>query len=867
MHYRIIDEQVLVGSNTMAEFTRVVRVVNQAAGLAAASQIELEFDPSYQALTLHMLDIVRAGQRVPKLDRKRVELLQREKQLEQRIYDGRVTVSIVLDDVRVGDEIELAYTVSGQNPVFGGKFVHNAWMTSHRGPVLLYQSRLLAPEARNIRYLKGPADATVESQVLAGQRETIFRRQDVPTLRSEPGAPYAALLSEQLQFSEFADWAEVAVWGEKLFREPAAGPRLAQKAEELRAALTPPADPVRETLRFVQQDVRYFGIEIGAGTHKPNPPDQVLDQRFGDCKDKVSLLAALLQRQGVVARPVLVSTRLRQHVDRMLPSPLAFDHVIARVDIGGKTLWLDPTRGQQTGSLAARQVVGMGRGLELAAGTMALSTLPTAFDSERMAVEDRIQVGNFTAAPTLESRITYRGDLAEGYREAINAQGLVAIADSLTAAYVKTYPKLRRLAPAAMETVADDDALTIVQRFALPEFWRFTEQRVLLADIVMWGPVEALLPPKLETRRQPLAFVLPGIYRHRVRVDFAEDVYGQTSTRRQDDGDAHFSLSVVIDGGRRHAEYSTEVRLGVAEVEPAQWPAFAAALNKALPKLGGVVGVSAVPMARTDALSAEIKVLEENLRSQRVKVVTQTQAQARFKLLLLTAQMDGGRLAPALKAQALVARGVAYDNVGRTDDARQDFEAALAIDGKLLEALHAAAVNAQSRGDAERAMALATQVLQQQPRDSQALQTRGLAHYMAGRVPEARADWEAALADRSVLRRGYPLIWLALATQRAGQDLAPLAEKYPASGWPTDWPRPVLDAVFGRTDSAAVLRAAKASKMALEAQTEALFYLGEKLAVEGDAAKARDQWRRVLDLGVVEYVEYSAARQRLAATR
>jgi lipoprotein NlpI len=214
-----------------------------------------------------------------------------------------------------------------------------------------------------------------------------------------------------------------------------------------------------------------------------------------------------------------------------------------------------------------------------------------------------------------------------------------------------------------------------------------------------------------------------------------------------------------------------------------------------------------------------------------------------------------------------VARGIAYDNLGRRDEARKDFEAALALDAESSAALNAAAVNAQSRGRPDEAVDYASRVLRQQPRDAEALHVRALAHYFAGRLPEARADWDTALGDSAAVRRGYPLLWQALATRRAGEDLAPLLQKYPREQWPTDWPRPVLDAVFGPLTIEAALQAARGTKTPLEAQSEALFYLGEKLAIEGDVSKARDQWRKVIDLGVVEFVENSAARLRLADTR
>lgn len=867
MHYRLIDEQVRVDAASSAEYERLVRVVNQAAGLGTAAQFELEYDPAYESIVLHGLEVVRGGQRLQRLNRDRIELLQREKQLEQRIYDGRITVSVVVEDVRVGDEIDLSYTRIGQNPVFGGRFVRHGWLSSLRGPVRMYRTRLLAPQTRQIRHAVGSADVVVATKTVDGWRDTSFVREQVPQLHFEPGVPYGAFRGEILQFSEFGDWAEVAAWGERLFADAAVGARTAERAAEIRAAQATPAAQALEALRFVQQEVRYFGVEMGASSHRPNPADQVLQQRFGDCKDKVTLLAGLLRSMQVPVRPVLVSTRLRERVDGWLASPLVFDHVIARVDVDAKPLYLDPTRGHQSGPLEVRPVVGFGQGLELAPGVTGLVALPSAQDSERMRVEDRFIVQKFSEPVTLESRIVYRGDLAEAFRETLAAQGIGPVGDLLGGPYVKAYPQLKRLGPPVTEAVEGDDALAIVQRFELPSFWRFPEQRVLAGDLALWAPVEMLLPPKMEARQKPMRFAFPGITRHVATVQFAEDVTRQTASRSAEEGDGHFRLVLKQSSAPREIQFAAEARITADQVEPAQWAGFTATLTKALPKLSSAAVVPAIPPDRSDAVQATLRALENDLRRGKVKVVTSTQVESHFKATLLTAQLDAGRLAPPLRAEALVARGIAFDHLGRLDEARADFEAAMALDADSADALNAAATNARSRGDFGRAIELAGRVLARQPRDAQALGTRALAHYMAGRIDAARADWEAVLEDRANVRRGYPLALLALATRRAGGDVAALKQRYPQDQWPSDWPRAVVAMALDGGDGSTLLADARSQKRAVEAQTEADFYLGEMAAAAGDLRKARDHWQRAVGYGVVEFVEYNAAQQRLKEPR
>jgi lipoprotein NlpI/transglutaminase-like putative cysteine protease len=865
MHYRVIDEQWLVEPRSHWQYSHVVRVANDAGGLATASQIEMEFDPSHQTLAVHHLDVVRNGRRISKLDRKHFQLLQRETQLERRMYDGRATLSIVLDDVRAGDEIDYAYSIRGSNPVFGGKFVQSTWMATPRGPVGLYQVRLLAPPERAIQVRGGGPDVQVTQGQAGALRETVFRRESLRQARADEGAPYSAVSRHLLHFSEFADWAEVARWGEALFAPGGdGGPQIDEQVARIRAASADRQAQVLAALQFVQQEVRYFGTEIGASTHRPAAPDQVMQQRFGDCKDKVRLLVALLRRLDVAAVPVLVSTYQRAALEQALPSPLAFDHVIARIDLEGGPYWVDATRSHQSGLLAQRQAYGFGRGLPLAAGTTGLAALPQPFEVERLNVRDIIRVTQFSADPTLESRVTYRGELADWLRESVATRGLQDVATGVAGVYLKMYPKARSVAGPQLERSDQEDTVTLVQRFVLPEFWRFPEQRMLQADLLHWGLIDVMVVPKMETRQDPLALPYAGVYRHSITLEYPEDVYAQPGSQRFDDGDKHLRVQFMTEGDRRRVEYMAELRLRAEQVEAQDWTDYRAKLGKLMPRLGVTIAVPPLSPARAEALGQELKGIGEAVRRGRLKLTTSNQVQAHARAAVLSAQLAGGRLPPPLEAQVRTERGVQYDHLDRLEEARQDFARALELAPDAVETQNAAAVNARLRKDFDRAIELASQVLARQPSDSQALTTRAQAHYFKKDITAARADLEAVLKDRSAVRRGYPLVWLSLALRQAGQDPAGLQAAYPPEDQPSDWPRPLVDLALGRTSPESVITAAKAGKSPAEALCEAYFYIGEQLYAEGNLRRAKEFWRKSVEQGVVEYVEHNAAQWRLA---
>lgn len=99
-----------------------------------------------------------------------------------------------------------------------------------------------------------------------------------------------------------------------------------------------------EALRLVEDKTRYFFIGIGDGGYVPAPADQTWARKFGDCKGKTALLLAILKELKVDAEPALVSLGGGDGMNERLPSLAAFNHVIVRTVIDGKTYWLDGTR-------------------------------------------------------------------------------------------------------------------------------------------------------------------------------------------------------------------------------------------------------------------------------------------------------------------------------------------------------------------------------------------------------------------------------------------------------------------------------------------------------------------------------------------
>jgi tetratricopeptide (TPR) repeat protein len=113
------------------------------------------------------------------------------------------------------------------------------------------------------------------------------------------------------------------------------------KVAQLTAGKTTEQEKVQAVYRYVATEIHYIGVAFGVGRYQPHSAGDVLANQYGDCKDKHTLLAAMLQVLGLHPDAVLIGAGLR--FNEAVPSPGSFNHLITRVDVDGKPVWLDTT--------------------------------------------------------------------------------------------------------------------------------------------------------------------------------------------------------------------------------------------------------------------------------------------------------------------------------------------------------------------------------------------------------------------------------------------------------------------------------------------------------------------------------------------
>jgi hypothetical protein len=162
----------------------------------------------------------------------------------------------------------------------------------------------------------------------------IKAEQEMPPLRGVEGKMIVYFLPPGGTGDRgFANWQEMGNWYRDLTKgRNEATPDIKTKVAQLTSGLQSPLDKMKALAQFVQHDIRYVAIELGIGGWQPHPAGDVFTHRYGDCKDKATLLAAMLREIGIDSYYVVINTE-RGSVTPDMPANSGFNHVILAIKL------------------------------------------------------------------------------------------------------------------------------------------------------------------------------------------------------------------------------------------------------------------------------------------------------------------------------------------------------------------------------------------------------------------------------------------------------------------------------------------------------------------------------------------------------
>jgi tetratricopeptide (TPR) repeat protein len=186
--------------------------------------------------------------------------------------------------------------------------------------------------------IKEQDDRKIYSWKRANLKRPQKDEKEDPSKAEEPPEPQP----RQVQMTTFQSWDEVGQWYAALERDRIVpDDRIRAKTDELVRGLKSDKEKIEALYRYVAQTFRYVSLSLGQGRYQPHAAAEVLANQYGDCKDKHTLLAAMLSAAGLRAFPALMNANRK--IDPDVPSPGQFDHVISAIPLEQETFWVDTT--------------------------------------------------------------------------------------------------------------------------------------------------------------------------------------------------------------------------------------------------------------------------------------------------------------------------------------------------------------------------------------------------------------------------------------------------------------------------------------------------------------------------------------------
>lgn len=557
--YLLLDRQ--DNLDPRASFYHEARLIYSDTGVQNKSAVSVVFDPTYEKLSIHFVRLIRSGVTSDRLDPSRVKLYQRETDLENFLYDGRYTAECQLEDVRAGDVIEYAYTLEGSNPVLAGHYTDRV-STSWNCPVHRVVSRVVYPASHNLLFKISNRAIHPVMTTRDGVSEWVWDESNIPARPKDPQTPRGYDPYGKVWVTDFADWAAVVDWALPLYQVKQPLPtELEQEIARLRAI---PAvdDQVRSALRFVQDEIRYLGIEMGISSHRPSAPGEVLRRRFGDCKDKSLVLCTLLRGVGIEAAPALVNTFSRREISARLPAPDAFNHVIVRVRTASGTHWLDPTRSNQRGPLAQIPVGDYGLALVIQEGETGLTEFSPPADSRpRTEIVETYRIAKPPEVSQLAVTTEYRGEAAERIRRSIKDASRDEVQRNYLKFYARSFPDVQMEKPFVYVELPAEAGCRVSEYYRITNIWKLSDDQSKYTLALMATDLDNTIGEASSPHRDdPLAVAHPAKIRQVIRAEMFKK-WSLESDHTEISNDAfHFRHDAQSTGSVLEMSYTFETK-------------------------------------------------------------------------------------------------------------------------------------------------------------------------------------------------------------------------------------------------------------------------------------------------------------------
>lgn len=567
LHHRVAVK-VLPNGLTERVDHRIIRILDDRGIRSQAVQV-YSFDPAESIVEVRRARVRRTDGSIEELgDQRMVGLAS----AGYRMYYDQRQIQVLFPGLRTGDTLEVAFVrrdIAARNMF--DQYFGDIVPLSGTEPRAFVEYVLEAPSDKPIHF-----NVEVDERRSKDGKTTIYRHalKDVAAIKPEQGMPGWTEVAKYLHASTYETWDDVGVWYWGLVHEQLVVDDAIKKAVAgVLAELPKGADErakVDAIYRHVVRNTRYVGLEFGIHGFKPYRTTDVYSRRFGDCKDKASLLKVMLGEAGIASNLVLVRTRDQGNVPGVPASLAVFNHAITYVPslklyLDGTAEWAGPGELPVGDQGATVLLIEDGKGAKL-------RTIPisSAADNLRASVQ-KVQLADDGTAE-LTQDLVVKGAAAGGIRYEFQSEG--ERVERLQKAFGEMYPGAKVESMTANDL---DDILRPPELHAVLEVPRWAQQQgdARRSFRVLGRPsrlAQSLAPQ--DERKYDLLIDVPSVETHTVRYKLPRGKrFSRLPTGRNIDGPfGKFDLSVTsTDEG---AEVQTTIELRSHRIGRKDYPAF-----------------------------------------------------------------------------------------------------------------------------------------------------------------------------------------------------------------------------------------------------------------------------------------------------
>jgi transglutaminase-like putative cysteine protease/tetratricopeptide (TPR) repeat protein len=337
------EETVVFDSEGRANHSRyfLYKILTQK-GAEGWGDIALRWEPWHEQRPTLRARVITADSAVHDLDAK-TTTDSPAKENADHVFSDRRVLRAPLPAIAPGSLVEEELVSTESAPLFGAGTVERFYFGSS---VAVQHTRLVldAPVTLPLRYdIRLLPDLKPQRNETGGRVRFTFDSGliDAPD-NAETELPSDLPAYPSITFSSGSSWRRVAEDYGKIVDQQISGADLKSLVGKLVAGKVSRDEKAAAILAYLGREVRYTGVEFGESAMVPHSPSETLARKYGDCKDKASLLVAMLRVANIPASIALLNVGSREDVASELPGMGMFDHAIVYIP-GPPDLWIDAT--------------------------------------------------------------------------------------------------------------------------------------------------------------------------------------------------------------------------------------------------------------------------------------------------------------------------------------------------------------------------------------------------------------------------------------------------------------------------------------------------------------------------------------------